>query len=159
MWKLPTSLGAVFNGFCAALLVYVVVGTLLGFALARPYSMKDWSQPRDCWPVTNGLDVWSNCDSQAAEALWHGTVGLPRQGMAFPVVLLWALKIPPTHSTGHDAGYQSFVTLYGLATAIFALLTVAGFLVWRRRTTIVAWALLLGWVVEIALSSSTWMRP
>lgn len=135
------------GGFCAAFLVWLIVGSGLGHGLARPVFEAEAEGLRDCWPVSDaGIMVY--CESRAAEAVWHWLVEVPStlvRGLAgVTSQVYYCVHGEVCWLPAHLLGELTLVIVIGLM--IFA-----GFRAWRTLSEPLAWALILALIAEIVL--------
>lgn len=139
MRKALVWLGDTVSGFGAAFLVYVVLGSLLGRALAVPYEAH-----QGCWPTMLST-VAVYCEDALAGAFWFGTIQLPSMFAFEPVRAYWALT-GSKDALIDDGGL-------GIRTSIVVMLVVVGFFAWRTRSAFVGWALALALIGEFIVAA------
>ena len=138
--------------FCAAVLVYAVIGGLATLILATPNTNR-----ADCWPhfTIFWIDVW--CGDPWLNVFWYATIGLPTSLVSLPAIAIRLLieAVDPS-----SVAYTSMLAAYIdrpfsiAAAALVVLMSWAGFEHWRARSPIVAWALLAGFVSQVLFAAT-----
>lgn len=136
--------GAVIGGFCAAFLVYMVVGGAVALAIAEPYNADE-----SCWPHYTVLGIIrTECASAFADAAWYATVETARYFIVIPtlalVQLVQVVRTGSTHWLGEAMSW-------GVAGVPILVMSAIGFLHLRPRMAPVAWALLILLAAQIAV--------
>jgi hypothetical protein len=136
--------GAVIGGFCAAFLVYMVVGGAVALAIAEPYNADE-----SCWPHYTVLGIIrTECASALADATWYATVETARYFIVIPtlalVQLVQVVRTGSTHWLGEAISW-------GVAGVPILVMSAIGFLHLRPRMAPVAWALLILLAAQIAV--------
>jgi len=127
--------GAVVGGFCAAFLVYVVVGGAVALAIAGPYNADE-----NCWPHYTVLGfIRTECASPIADVAWYATVETARSFVVTPtlsiVQIVQVVRTGSTHWLGEAISW-------GTAGLPLLIMSITGFLHLRPRMPLVAWALM-----------------
>ncbi len=139
---LATARGII-GGFCAAFLVYVVVGGAVAIAVAGPYNAD-----QNCWPHYTVLGiVRTECASPIADAAWRASVETAHYFIVIPtlsiVQMVQVVRTGSTHWLGEAMAW-------GTAAVPILIASTIGFLHLRGRTAPVAWGLLVLFVALIA---------
>jgi hypothetical protein len=134
---------AVIGGFCAAFLIYVVVGGAVALAIAEPYNADE-----SCWPHYTVLGIIrTECTSSFADLAWYATVETAHYFIVIPtlaiVQLAQVVRTGSTHWLGEAMSW-------GLAGIPILVMSAIGFLHLRPRMAPVAWALLILLAAQIA---------
>lgn len=138
--------GEVAGGFCGTFLVYVVVGGLVGTAVAELLPAA-----QSCCPQLALCGAITGCDSAFARAFWFGAVGLPRFLLAWFGVALGLFAAVARGWTAGDMHFVLDVRMLALLWSIaMALMTWVGIRYWLAHSPIVAWLLLLAIVGHTA---------
>ena len=135
-------IGETLGGFSAAFLVYVVLGTLVGLAVAVGLHGRGFLCPTDFF---GGVGV--RCESSLARTFWYAVADLPSTIMLLPlaVAIGFAGWVPgPTDN-------YAVVTLTNavISVSVFAALSAVGFFAWAKRSTSVASLLAAALVGEL----------
>jgi hypothetical protein len=138
-----TTARGIIGGFCAAFLVYVVVGGAVAIAVAGPYNADE-----NCWPHYTVLGIIrTECAHPIADAVWRATVETAHYFIVIPtlslVQLVQVVRTGSTHWLGEAIAWGTAAVPILIASAI-------GFLHLRGRTAPVAWGLLVLFVALIA---------
>lgn len=123
-----------FGQVCALLLVYLVVGSVAGSAIAT----RDDAKP--CWPDAVFTSIYAECDDEVVRQAWMLGVSLPNSMLQGPVNLL-------VLATSDYRGYFGIIDTMG--TVVTPVVAFFGFAAWLRWAPPVAWLLLLALLGEI----------
>jgi hypothetical protein len=134
---------AMVGGFCAAFLIYTVVGSAVALAIAEPYNADE-----SCWPHYTVLGIIrTECASSLADVMWYATVETANYFIVIPtlalVQLVQVIRTGSTHWLGEALSW-------GMAGVPILIMSAIGFLHLRPRMAPVAWALLVLLAAQIA---------
>jgi hypothetical protein len=126
--------GAVVGGFCAAFLVYVVVGGAIALAIAV------YNADENCWPHYTVLGIIrTECASPLADVAWYATIETAHYLIVVPtlsiVQLVQVVRTGSTHWLGEAIAW-------GTAGLPLLIMSIIGFFHLRPRMPSVAWALM-----------------
>ena len=137
--------GGIAGGFCAAFLAFIAVGGAAALAIAEPYNAD-----ANCWPHYTALGiVRTECASPLADAAWYATLEAARYFVVIPTLalaqLIQVVRTGSTHWLGEAMAW-------GMWAVPILVMSAAGFLHLRARMPALAWALLLLFAGQIAVS-------
>lgn len=134
---------AVIGGFCAAFLMYVVIGGAIGLAIAGPYNADE-----NCWPHYTVLGIIrTECASPFADAVWHATVETAHYFVVIPTLCL--VQLAQVIRTGSTHWLGDAVE-WGVAGTPILIASLIGFFHLRPRMPPVAWTLLILLAAQVA---------
>ena len=140
------------GAFCAAALIYVVVGGLAALILVTPNT----NQP-DCWPHYTIFWIEVACNDQWLNVVWYATIGLPTVLISLPAIALRLLiETVDSSSVAHMSILAAIANRWFViaATAIVAFISWVGFEHWRLRSPLLAWGLLAGLVSHVLFGAT-----
>jgi hypothetical protein len=132
------------GGVCAAFLAFIAVGGALALVIAEPYNAD-----QNCWPHYTALGiVRTECLDPVADGAWYWTLEAARYLVVIPTLsiaqLVQVVRTGSTHWLGEAFAWGAWGLPILIASGI-------GFFSLRRWAPLVAWALLLLLVGQIAV--------
>jgi hypothetical protein len=133
--------GDVGRSFCTAFITYVVIGGLLGLALAQN------NPPQSCWP-TYGLfwTIHATCQDPLAQALWHWGVSVPRGFVVTPAVTSFGVWLLGNNSFDAYATTIFIGLVYGVPALVMAWI---GLRYWHAHSRVAAWVVGLAYAAQV----------
>lgn len=143
MRKTLSAIAPVGAGFCAAFLVYLVIGGLIGFAVQQPFFKAPACLPH----ITVFAVLETDCEIRVAKLLWAFLAEIPRTILVLPALSLAMLKAFARNRWAIDYLLESVPWAAYSTPAL--LMSWVGFHYVHRVAPIAAWLLALTLAGEI----------